>query len=160
MGPPSHGFNGLSATPVIMLAISFLSISILMWKGNPTSIFALQGYFLGDLLCRQLFRVFPQLIECVQPLIGVFASALPVMSVLATLLALMWRPRLEVNDAPSSSATLRSRVSLPDELAAKLTSRELEAINLLLEGLSSSDIAERMGIKASSVRGFQQRAYK
>lgn len=47
-----------------------------------------------------------------------------------------------------------------DQEVAQLSEREWEALQNHLAGLSSADSAERMGLKASTVRAYLQRVYK
>lgn len=55
----------------------------------------------------------------------------------------------------------QGRFDVPASLASYgLTPREIEAVTLMLEGLSSQKVADRLGIKAASVRTLHQRAYR
>ena len=65
------------------------------------------------------------------------------------------------SSTPIESVSAHAAAAASDLLAqAPLTERERVAIELLLQGKSSAEAADEMGVKASTVRSYQQRAYK
>ena len=94
---------------------------------------------------------------------GTFALVLLLVSV-AALVVLPWlvahlasRRRSAPGEAVASSA---EETGLEALLARGLTVREAQAMRALLDGLSSREASVALGLSASTVRNYQQRAYK
>lgn len=111
------------------------------------------------------------------PLVLVASASLGAL-VAAALVALpvvagRWARSLGVAAAPSGTAGRpgdegeegekdagSARDPLRELVARGLTEREAQAVRALLDGLSSREAAERLGLGASTVRNYQQRAYR
>ena len=61
----------------------------------------------------------------------------------------------DIRNEPAMSSALRSAISQKG-----LTDREMEAVAWVLADLTSAEAADRMGLKASTVRVYVQRAYR
>ena len=144
-------------TPVPLLVAAFLIATplLLLLRQKSLSIFTLGAFFLGDVSCRMILRLFPgTLLGMNSQQAHVVLCALSIACVALNVFALVCSREKEASECADEP------YSLPDSMIQILTNREAETIQLMLQGKSSSVIAEELGIKASSVRGFQQRAYK
>ena len=144
-------------SPVPLLVAAFLIATplLVLLRQKSQSIFTLGAFFLGDVSCRMLLRLFPgTLLGMNSQQAHVVLCALSIACVSINAFALVCSREKEASECADEP------YSLPDSMIQILTNREAETIQLMLQGKSSSVIAEELGIKASSVRGFQQRAYK
>lgn len=144
-------------SPVLPFVAALLVVTplLLLLRQKSQSIFTLGAFFLGDVSCRMMLRLFPDILMGLNSLQAhvVLYALLIAFAALNVIILVCSRDK-------GSSACADEPHSLPDSMAQILTTREAETIQLMLQGNSSSAIAEELGIKASSVRGFQQRAYK
>lgn len=144
-------------SPVLLLVAALLVATplLLLLRQKSQSIFTLGAFFLGDVSCRMILRVFPGLLMVLNS-----RQAHVVLCVLFIACAALNGFILVCSREKGASECADEPYRLTDSMIQILTTREAETIQLMLQGNSSSAIAEELGIKASSVRGFQQRAYK
>ena len=153
---PESGIDTYCPFVPILMAIILATPIFLLVKRAPQMAFSLEAFFMGDIVCRMMLRVNPGILKILNEaptymVIGV----LVLVCIVTNLNGFRLLQNFEVPDGvrPKPCGLSKSLVEI-------LTSREAETIELLLQGNSSSAIADRLGIKPSSVRGFQQRAYK
>ena len=140
----------------ILMAIILASPIFLLVKRAPRITFSLEAFFMGDITFRMMLRVNPGILKILNEapthiVIGVLVFICIAINLNGIRLLLNFEVLDEERTKPCG---------LSKSLVEILTPREAETIELLLQGNSSSAIADRLGIKSSSVRGFQQRAYK
>ena len=150
VGPGAQPLRfGTSALAVSQIGVLVAWLVIGLGVALSTRLCAASGVALGILACRWV-------ISCagfeasVAGLLGfVFAT---VAIVLFTIVSLQGR-------RPESDAGGRfSPLPVPDMRLSALSSREREAVEGRIEGLSSSEIAKRMDVQPSTVRNLQSRA--
>lgn len=144
-------------SPVLLLVAALLVATplLLLLRQKSQSIFTLGAFYLGDVSCRMILRLFPGiLMDLNSPLARAALCLLFPACTALNVCILVYQRKI------MASACSDESYRLSDSMIQILTTREAETIQLMLQGNSSSAIAEKLGIKASSVRGFQQRAYK
>ncbi len=134
----------------------FASIAVCSLYISKETNYLLEGYFLGEITSRAYSRLFLNNVYAPVEL-AIVLIALYVTWVLLDK-RLVNRSRVSTDAFERNSTSFAD--SLPETMAQRLTQREAESIALLLQGMTSAEVAKQMGIKASSARGFQQRAYK
>ena len=144
-------------SPVSLFVAAFLTATplLLLLRQKSQSSFTLGAFFLGDVSCRMILRLFSGILMGLNSQQAhVVLCVLSIACVALNVFALVCPRKKRTSECADEP------FSLPDSMIQVLTTREAETIQLMLQGNSSSVIAEELGIKASSVRGFQQRAYK
>lgn len=153
---PLYGCADTSfAAPAVVFMIigAVLFVDLLLARQRRE---CLEAFFLGDVLGRMVLRLRPALLnECLRPTV----LGMAVLFALTCLAVGSWLSCRPGESCEDSKAT-KNQMQLPREYHALLTPRESESIELMIQGMTSAQIAEVLGIKASTVRGFQQRAYK
>lgn len=149
--------GGVAYSPLLLLVAALLVATplLLLSRQKSQSIFTLGAFFLGDVSCRMILRLFP----CILTGLDSPQARVALYSLFIACAALnVYFLVCQQEKVRSACADEPHRLS--DSMLKILTTREAESIQMMLQGNSSSAIAEKLGIKASSVRGFQQRAYK
>lgn len=150
VGPGSHSLRfGTAdlATSQLFVACGWLAIGVL--AAHSACQGALPGIAIGVLACRWM-------VSC----LGFETSIAVPLGLVSTVLALAalaidaLRDRKSRPDAEGQASLLL----VPDIRFSVLSSREREAVEGRVEGLSSSELAKRMGVQPSTVRNLQSRA--
>lgn len=149
------------ATTLTLPCIGELTFRLLSW-GVPGLMTALSGYSLALAIAQALCVLIPLLVALALPRV---AKVLGVREILSAKAECDADPTNHLVDSGAWGDVEQVVGSLSDEArerlrSSSLTKRETEVVCCSLAGLSSSRQAELLGIAASTVRNYSQRAYR
>lgn len=160
--PICSGIVPLEEPSVALLLLPF-AVFVLLWfvvarVGGASALLAAFGGFLyGEVLGRVLLRIAPSayLFAADRPLAVFFACAIALG--IAAYFAHGFGEAPVDRESQSEASDGRAGVVLHE--AWGLSSREEEAVRCAFDGLSSREVAEKMGVQPSTVRNMQRRAW-
>lgn len=159
-----HDLLGFMGATIFGLAIGVGFAFVLYWANKKLGVRAcamLASLALGEIAWNLIARCGNAIenIILVAPVASVSLASLELF--LICLVFKPW-PATKANEDVLGSMANRESSSRQNELFAKcgLTDRETQAAKLALQGMSSNEAAETIGVKASTVRTYLHRAYQ